>query len=131
MERRHQLGLDSYDRLFPSQDTMPKGGFGNLIALPLQGDSRGRGNSVFLDPDFEPCPDQWTLLSGVRRMLPTEVDVIVAAATRAGAVIGVRPSFADDDEIEDPWMLPPSGKRREELLKGPFPPSVPVTIANL
>ena len=37
MERRHQLGLDSYDRFFPSQDTMPKGGFGNLIALPLQG----------------------------------------------------------------------------------------------
>ena len=36
MERRHQLGLDSYDRFFPSQDTMPKGGFGNLIALPLQ-----------------------------------------------------------------------------------------------
>ncbi len=36
MERRHQLGLDSYDRFFPNQDTMPKGGFGNLIALPLQ-----------------------------------------------------------------------------------------------
>jgi len=35
MERRHQLGLDSYDRFFPNQDTMPKGGFGNLIALPL------------------------------------------------------------------------------------------------
>src|SRR5688500_17019853 len=49
MERRHQLGLDSYDRFFPSQDTMPKGGFGNLIALPLQHMPRGYGNSVFLD----------------------------------------------------------------------------------
>ena len=47
MERRHQLGLDSYDRFFPSQDTMPKGGFGNLIALPLQHLPRSHGNSVF------------------------------------------------------------------------------------
>ena len=59
MERRHQVGLDSYDRLFPSQDTMPKGGFGNLIALPLQHLPRSRGNSVFLDHNFNPHPDQW------------------------------------------------------------------------
>ena len=58
MERRHQLGLDSYDRFFPSQDTIPKGGFGNLIALPLQHLPRSHGNSVFLDGDFNPCPDQ-------------------------------------------------------------------------
>lgn len=51
MERRHQLGLDSYDRLFPNQDTMPKGGFGNLIALPLQKVPREQGRSVFLDQD--------------------------------------------------------------------------------
>jgi hypothetical protein len=36
MGRRHEIQFKSYDRLFPSQDTMPKGGFGNLIALPLQ-----------------------------------------------------------------------------------------------
>lgn len=53
MERRHQIGLDSYDRFFPNQDTMPKGGFGNLIALPLQKASRDQGNSVFLDEQFE------------------------------------------------------------------------------
>ena len=57
MERRHQLGLDSYDRFFPSQDTMPKGGFGNLIALPLQHLPRSHGNSVFLAADFNPHPD--------------------------------------------------------------------------
>jgi len=49
MENRHEIGLDSYDRLFPSQDTMPKGGFGNLIALPLQKRPREQSNSVFLD----------------------------------------------------------------------------------
>ena len=47
MERRHQLGLDSYDRFFPNQDTMPKGGLGNLIALPLQFAPRKAGNSMF------------------------------------------------------------------------------------
>ena len=49
MERRPGIGLRSYDRLFPNQDTLPKGGFGNLIALPLQGRAREQGNSVFVD----------------------------------------------------------------------------------
>jgi len=47
MEGRPDIGLDSYDRLFPSQDTMPQGGFGNLIALPLQKGPRQQHNSVF------------------------------------------------------------------------------------
>lgn len=45
--RTRQLKLNSYDRLFPNQDTMPKGGFGNLIALPLQKIPRAHGRSVF------------------------------------------------------------------------------------
>jgi hypothetical protein len=59
MERRHQVGLDSYDRFFPNQDTMPKGGLGNLIALPLQFAPRKAGNTKFIDPDFHSYPDQW------------------------------------------------------------------------
>ena len=58
MERRPELGLDSYDRLFPNQDTLPQGGLGNLIALPLQKKSRENGNSVFLDENYKPYPDQ-------------------------------------------------------------------------
>ena len=54
METRHQVGLDSYDRLVPNQDTMPKGGFGNLIALPLQRRPREKGNTVFLDDTLTP-----------------------------------------------------------------------------
>lgn len=50
MSRRHELSMDSYDRLFPSQDTMPRGGFGNLIALPLQHAPRKSGNAIFLNP---------------------------------------------------------------------------------
>lgn len=56
MSRRHELSMDSYDRLFPSQDTMPRGGFGNLIALPLQHGPRALGNSVFLDDQLRPYP---------------------------------------------------------------------------
>ncbi len=54
MENNPDIGFSSYDRLFPSQDTLPEGGFGNLIALPLQGGPRKHGNSVFLDDDFAP-----------------------------------------------------------------------------
>ena len=61
MSRRHELSMDSYDRLFPSQDTMPRGGFGNLIALPLQKKPRESGCSVFVDADLQPYPDQWAL----------------------------------------------------------------------
>ncbi len=58
MERRPEIGLDSYDRFFPNQDTLPRGGFGNLIALPLQKIAREQGNSVFLDDHMVPYPDQ-------------------------------------------------------------------------
>jgi hypothetical protein len=65
MERRHQVGLKSYDRLFPNQDTMPTGGFGNLIALPLQKVPRRADNSVFVDDRLEPFPDQWRYLTEI------------------------------------------------------------------
>src|SRR5882724_4467187 len=68
MEGRPDIGLDSYDRLFPNQDTMPQGGFGNLIALPLQKGPREAGNSVFLDDHFVPWADQWAYLASARRI---------------------------------------------------------------
>jgi superfamily II DNA or RNA helicase len=131
MERRHQLGLDSYDRFFPSQDTMPKGGFGNLIALPLQHMPRGHGNSVFLDADFNPHLDQWSLLSCVRRMVFTEVENVVREAERKGDLIGVRRSVTDDEQTDDPWTLPPSRKKKDETISGPLPPKVRVIRGNL
>jgi len=131
MERRHQLGLDSYDRFFPSQDTMPKGGFGNLIALPLQHMPRGHGNSVFLDGDFNPHPGQWTLLSCIRRMSFAEVENVVREAERRGDIIGVRRSVTDDEQADDPWTLPPSRKKKDEPVSGPLPPKVRVIRGNL
>jgi len=131
MERRHQVGLDSYDRFFPNQDTMPKGGFGNLIALPLQFAPRKSGNSVFISSDFHPYPDQWQFLSTIRRMPADTAEEIVAEAQRKGDLVGVRMSIADDEGVQDPWTLPPSRKRRERPIEGPLPGSVQIVRANL
>jgi superfamily II DNA or RNA helicase len=77
MDRRHNIGFDSYDRFFPSQDTMPSGGFGNLIALPLQRIPRRSGNSVFVDDDLVPYPDQWEFLSRVRLLSAEDVTAVL------------------------------------------------------
>jgi len=70
MERRPEIGFASYDRFFPSQDTMPIGGFGNLIALPLQRRARDHGNSVFIDRDLRPYDDQWAFCRHCRGSPP-------------------------------------------------------------
>ena len=67
------LELDSYDRLFPNQDTMPKGGFGNLIALPFQGNSSKNGNTVFVDKYFEPQKNQLEILANIKRLKSDDV----------------------------------------------------------
>ncbi len=131
MERRHQLGLDSYDRLFPNQDTMPKGNFGNLIALPLQHEPRNQGNSVFINDCFEPHPDQWAFLSAIRRMPAEDVERLVREAERAGRVIGVRLSLSDDVADAEPWTLPPSKRRKEPAIAEPLPALVRVARSNL
>jgi hypothetical protein len=82
MERRPEIGLDSYDRFFPSQDTLPRGGFGNLIALPLQKKPRENGNSVFVNEQFNPYPDQWAFFASLHRMSRSEVEVIVRRAEK-------------------------------------------------
>ena len=131
MEARHHLGLDSYDRFFPNQDTLPKGGFGNLIALPLQWMPRQDDKSVFVDDSLCPYPDQWQLLASVRRVPADQVDWIVNDATRRGQVLGVRASVSDAYSEEEPWTLPPSRKRTETPIQGPFPKSVEIVRSNL
>lgn len=68
LEVRHQIGIGSFDRMLPNQDTLPKGGFGNLIALPLQLNSKNEGNSVFVDENFQSFPDQWLYLSSIEKI---------------------------------------------------------------
>jgi len=93
--QRHEVGLDSYDRLFPGQDTLPKGGFGNLIALPLQRQPRDDSKSVFVDADFQPAPDQWRLLSGVTRMSTADVARALEEALDGVDALGERIALDD------------------------------------
>ncbi|MGI9335798.1 MAG: TOTE conflict system archaeo-eukaryotic primase domain-containing protein, partial [Gammaproteobacteria bacterium] len=82
--------MSSYDRLFPNQDTMPAGGFGNLIALPLQHEPRSRGDTVFVDATFRPYFDQWAYLAGIERVSAIDAERIASDAQRNGQVLGVR-----------------------------------------
>src|SRR5579864_8747932 len=109
---------------------MPKGGLGNLIALPLQKVPRAEGNSVFVDPEFRPYPDQWAFLASMERMSADAVETVVREAQKRGDLIGVRISIMDDSQ-QDPWALPPSQKRMERPIPGPFPPAVQIVRANL
>ena len=131
LSTRHEIGMDSYDRFFPNQDTMPKGGFGNLIALPLQRMPREKGNAVFLDSDLRPYPNQWEYLASIKRINPDEVKYIVKAAERSNSVIGVRAVKYDDLVQDDPWTLPPSKQSPELELKCPFPKSLSIVYSNL
>jgi len=131
MESRHHLGLDSYDRFFPNQDTMPKGGFGNLIALPLQWAPRQKDNSVFVDNNLSPYPDQWRLLASVRRVKADEADWIVNEANRRGQIVGVRMSITDDVGLDEPWAIPPSRKVAQPKLTGAGPAAIEIVRGNL
>jgi len=127
MERHPEIGLESYDRLFPNQDTLPTGGFGNLIALPLQGCSRNSENSVFVDSDLAPFEDQWLFLSQVDRLTAQVVQEMSIEAWARGRVVPVRRALAE--ESDRPWEMPihdPGGIRIEEQL----PSQVDVVLAN-
>jgi superfamily II DNA or RNA helicase len=131
MERRHQLGLDSYDRFFPNQDTMPKGGFGNLIALPLQKAPRESGCTEFLNDGFRPHADQWGFLASIRRMSQSAAERLISEALQHGDLIGVRIASVDDDGEPDPWTLPPSRKRPDKPIMGQLPSTVEIVRSNL
>jgi len=129
MEQRPDIGLDSYDRLFPSQDTLPQGGFGNLIALPLQKGPRDQGNSVFVDDDVVPWADQWAFLASVRKIGRAACEGIVQDAERRGRVLGVRlPPQEDGDD--EPWTRSPSGRRQAPAALGNLPDTLELILGN-
>lgn len=123
MERRPEIGLDSYDRFFPSQDTLPRGGFGNLIALPLQKKPREYGNSLFVNEQFDPYPDQWAFLASLQRMSSSEMDAVVRRAEKQDELLGIRLPVTDEED-DRPWAAPPSRKRAEQPVVGQLPVAV-------
>ena len=126
MDKHPSLDFESYDRLFPNQDTMPRGGFGNLIALPLQKKPREKGNSVFVDDKFVAFPDQWAYLSTLKRMSLIEISQLIELAELQNCIIGVKLPI-DEDE---PWKIKPSRKIKEVVFNESLPKSVTITLSN-
>jgi superfamily II DNA or RNA helicase len=124
--RTRQLKLNSYDRLFPNQDTMPKGGFGNLIALPLQRRPRDSNRSVFVDNELVPYADQWAYLATIQSLPTHDIDPIILRAT--GGVHPLDVTFIDDEDLAIPWKRSHTSTGR---LTGDMPKSLTVTLADL
>lgn len=122
--RTRQLKLSSYDRLFPNQDRMPKGGFGNLIALPLQKKAREYGCSVFVDDELKPYVDQWAFLASIQPMAVEDIDPAIVCATGHAHPLDV--TFVAEEDEQEPWKNP-----SEQRLSCPMPASLTVTLANL
>lgn len=129
MERRPEIGFASYDRFFPSQDTMPLGGFGNLIALPLQRKAREVGNSVFVDIHLRPYDDQWAYLSSLPRLSVDMAFRIADEAEQAGRVLVVRMPV-DDEHADEPWKMSPSRRTEPKRIEATIPHSIRVVVAD-
>jgi len=130
MESRPEIGLESYDRLFPNQDTLPRGGFGNLIALPLQKHSRQRDNSVFLNENLLPHVDQWAYLASVGKLDRHRVEALVREAESKGRILGVRMAAPEDEDCDSPWTMPPSRRHKEPPITGLLPQRLELVLAD-
>lgn len=115
--------------MFPSQDTLPRGGFGNLIALPLQRHARDYGNSIFVDDDLLPHRDQWVFLSLLPRLAPQAVHDFVREAEARDRVLGVRIPVAEENG-DEPWRQTPSPRRSPERVTEPLPDRVKIVLSD-
>ena len=120
MNKDVRLSFKSYDRFFPNQDTLPEGGFGNLVALPLQGKARKDRNSVFVDEGFNVYPDQWEFLQNIRKISEVTIDGLIEKHCS---------SFGELTKSSEnkPWEVPTA----ESIVKSDFPSSITLTRANM
>src|SRR5579875_2109605 len=130
LAKRHQIGLDSYDRMFPNQDTLPRDKkLGNLIALPLQRLPGKEGNSLFIDANFNPYPDQWIFLSSLRKMKLSEVETVVREADLKGNIVPVAKPLRNTSEGTQSWDPPLS--MPVFSFHGALPKTMRVILANM
>ena len=122
MNRNGKIGFKSYDRFFPNQDTLPEGGFGNLVALPLQGLARKNGNSVFVDEHFEPFSDQWEYLLNVKKFSETALDDFLKRNSNIQP-LGVLSKTSE----KKPWEVPVETK----IEKTDFSSELVLTRSNM
>lgn len=120
MEREGRMSFKSYDRFFPNQDFMPAGGFGNLVALPLQGRARKDGNSVFVNDDFVPFRNQWEYLQDMKKMSAAEVERLISRYDKEP--LGHLTKSSESVPWERPQLRP--------MTKADFPNSITITRAS-
>jgi hypothetical protein len=126
MGLRHEIHFKSYDRLFPSQDTMPKGGLGNLIALPLQKAARENKNSEFIDEYFSPYRDQWAYLAAIQKIPDTRLEELIPKLC-SGHDLGTLKADPEE-ETEKPWERKTT---KTELQRYDFPERLDIIKANM
>ena len=124
MNRRHEIHFKSYDRFFPSQNTMPKGGFGNLIALPFQKSVRRNNNSEFINESLESYSDQWVFLSSIQKISEDRIENLIQELCH-GHELGVLK--IDEEDTQKPWETQPISR----LKKSDFPKQIDIVKANM
>ena len=127
MSVRHEIQFTSYDRMFPNQDFMPKGGFGNLIALPLQGGARKNGNSEFIDENFQSYPDQWAYLASIKKVSSEKITGWLSELCTGNGLGELGNTETDDEETPKPWE---SKKPEVKLENKDFPDKLMIVEAN-
>jgi len=125
--RTRQLKLTSYDRLFPNQDTMPKGGFGNLIALPLQKMPRDLGRSVFVDSNLQPLQDQWTFLKSIVPFPQNQLEAVLTKMIGDRHPLDIAYAEVPDENSDTPWVR---AAKPDIKLTGAMPKAILATISD-
>ena len=123
MEIYPNLSFDSYDRLFPNQDILPEGGFGNLIALPLQREARRSGNSSFVDTELNIIDDQWQHLSQIKKLSKQEISKLLSQLSSNNS-LRYEQGGADN---RPPWEI--TAKSKPLVLEN-SPQQITITLAN-
>ena len=124
MNKRHEIHFKTYDRMFPSQDTLPTGGFGNLIALPFQKSARKKNNSEFINERFESYDDQWAFLSSIQKISEDRMVNVIQELCH-GHELGVLK--IDEEDTQKPWETHPP----VSLQKMDFPKQIDIVKANM
>lgn len=127
MENHHQIGFDSFDRMFPNQDTMPKGGFGNLIALPLQKKARESGHSEFVDQQLNRIDDQWHFLSQIDRLSKHRINAILAELPAGHGSMGLSQINTSEMDETMPW----EAKQAQAEEYKDLPSQVKIVLSNM
>ena len=110
-----QVNLKSfkyYDRMLPAQDTLPEGGLGNLIALPLQGQALQKGNSAFIDSNWNAYPNQWDVLWSKPRLSIEFIETKIKEWA-ASDITEAADDNENTEEREQPWKKEKTFRRED------------------